>query len=245
MLVHYEEAGDSSLPDIVFVHGAGGSSATWYMQLRGLASTLHVVALDLNGHGQTPDRGDDDVLASYLKDISEVVQQCDRPVLAGHSMGGALAQAYAHQHGDELRGLVLVGTGAKLRVAPMIFEMLDNDYESYLMTLGKFMFHESAPEGLIEATVAEARKCPVSIVRRDFEMCDRFDMMEAVREITTPTLVVVGEGDKMTPVKYAEYLHREIPHSELVVVESAGHAVMLERPTEFNDAVRTWAQRLE
>ncbi|MGY5873793.1 MAG: alpha/beta hydrolase, partial [Candidatus Thorarchaeota archaeon] len=120
MSINYEEAGDSAKKTIIFVHGAGGSSATWIMQVRGLSSDYHVVAVDLNGHGKSQDRAEEDVLHSYLHDVHEVVAKFDRPFLAGHSMGGALTQLYALNHTEYLRGIILVGTGAKLRVNPMV-----------------------------------------------------------------------------------------------------------------------------
>ena len=73
MPINFEEMGDSNKKTIIFVHGAGGSSATWFMQLRGLSSDFHAVAVELNGHGKSSDRAEEDVLHSYLHDLHEVV----------------------------------------------------------------------------------------------------------------------------------------------------------------------------
>ena len=211
-----------------------------YRSLR-LADDLHVIAVDLNGHGRTPDRNPDDVTQSYLDDIHSVVEELDRPILAGHSMGGALAQLYALSNPEHLRGLVLVGTGARLRVAKFIFDLLDNDFDGYVSAVGQYMFAEGASPQLIEASQAEVRKCPVHIIRRDFVVCNEFDIMTEVHRIAVPTLVIVGSDDVMTPVKYAAYLDREIPNSRLVVIRGAGHSVMLEKPAEVNSAILEWA----
>ncbi|TFG09966.1 alpha/beta hydrolase [Candidatus Thorarchaeota archaeon] len=240
MKTHYEEAGDLDSPPLVLIHGAGGSSATWFMQLKGLAKDFHVIAPDLNGHGKTPDRERGNTLSSYLQDIDSIVRQFEKPVLGGHSMGGALTQLYALAHPNRLGGIVLVSTGARLRCAPFIFHLLDNDFEGYVHAVGEYMFSDSASEELIEASQAEVRKCNPSVIKRDFAICDEFDIMNEIPRILIPALIVVGEDDVMTPLKYSEYLHDKMPNSRLVVIPGAGHSVMLEQPALLNVAIKKW-----
>jgi pimeloyl-ACP methyl ester carboxylesterase len=240
MAVHYEERGEGNPGPMIMVHGSGGSSATWYLQIKNLSDRLHIIAIDLNGHGKTMDRNDPDVSRSYLDDIQQVVAQYEKPVLSGHSMGGALTQLFAMEKPGALSGIVLVGTGARLRVNPLIFNLLENDFEGYIGVVGEFLFHEDAEESLIEASKKEVRKCPASITRRDFELCDDFDIMEKVSSINLPTLIIVGESDVLTPVKYSTYLADKIPKSQIDVIPRAGHSVMLEQPEAFNDAIAKW-----
>lgn len=244
MSINFEEAGEGNLPVVIFVHGAGGSSTTWTYQLRQLSASLHVVALDLNGHGETSDRQDSDILKSYLEDIESIVSQFERPYLAGHSMGGALTQLYALENVGQLAGIILVSTGARLRVTPLIFELLDNDFDAYVSAIGKFAFHSSTSPKLIEASLAEVRKCPVKTIRRDFELCDTFDVMEKVRDISLPTLILVGDKDQMTPPKYSAYLNDNIQGSKYHIIESAGHSLMLEQSDAFNEAILSWIHSL-
>ncbi len=244
MNVHFEERGKGKPGPIVMVHGAGGSWATWFMQLKHLSDVLHVVAIDLNGHGSTPDRQEDETFESYLLDIREVVSQYKKPVLCGHSMGGGLTQLYALENQEDLSGIVLVGTGAKLRVNHLIFQMLQSDVESYLNAMGTYAFAEETPEDLRESSKAEMRKCAPSIIERDFRACDAFDIMNKVGQISIPTLVIVGEEDSLTPPKYSTYLDDQIPNAKLVVVPKAGHSVMLEQWCKFNEIVATWYQSL-
>jgi pimeloyl-ACP methyl ester carboxylesterase len=78
----------------------------------------------------------------------------------------------------------------------------------------------------------------------DFIACDRFDRMNDVQKITCKTLIVVGADDRMTPVKYSQYLHEKIVNSSLVVIPDAGHNVMLEKHREFNAAVEAFLDSL-
>ncbi|MFW9849217.1 MAG: alpha/beta fold hydrolase [Candidatus Thorarchaeota archaeon] len=244
MPVHFEEFGDPDDGTLVFVHGAGGSSATWTMQLRRLSDSFHIVAIDLNGHGKSPDRSESAVTESYIKDIHSVVTKFELPVLAGHSMGGALTQIYALEYPEMLKGVILVSTGSRLKVLPSIFELVENDFESYIESVRTFMFDESASEKLISGSQDEIRKCPPKIISRDFQECNRFDIMETVEKIKIPTLIIVGENDMMTPVKYSQYMHDRIEGSEMHIIPRAGHSVMLEQYEEFNQIIYDWVSTL-
>ncbi|MHA2114409.1 MAG: alpha/beta fold hydrolase [Candidatus Thorarchaeota archaeon] len=244
MTVNFEESGDSDKKTLIFVHGAGGSSATWFMQLRGLSNDFHIVAIELNGHGKSPDRDEQDISDSYLHDIHGVVSKFDKPILAGHSMGGALTQLYALNHPENLSGIILVGTGARLRVSPVVFDMLDNDFEGYIREIGHFMFHDDTSKDMIEASKVEVRKCPAHVIHRDYDLCNKFDIMEKVSQIKIPTLILVGEEDSMTPVKYSKYLHDRIEGSILHVIGTAAHSVMLEQSSSFNRLIVDWVNGL-
>lgn len=244
MPINVEVNGPEDGPPLVLIHGAGGSAATWYMQLRGLASDFRVHAIELNGHGKSIDRSEADTGQSYLSDIHSIVETLEMPILGGHSMGGALTQLYALKHSQSLRGVMLIGTGARLRVHPMIFDWLENDFDSYIEALGDFVFDESADTRLIQASKKEASKCNPRIIARDFAFCNEFDVMDDIQDIQYNTLVLVGESDKMTPVKYSQYLADRISNSEIHVIPRAGHSVMLEQPSMMNEHIRTWAMNL-
>jgi len=159
-------------------------------------------------------------------------------------MGGALTQLYALLHPDQLKGIALIGTGARLRVAPIIFDMLSDDFDSYVKAVGSYMFDHSTDPRLIEATKVEVRKCPIDVITRDFQLCNEFDVMAEVAFIRNRTLIIVGESDQMTPVKYSEYLRQQIPNSELHVVPHAGHSVMLEQYKTVNGIISQWVASL-
>jgi pimeloyl-ACP methyl ester carboxylesterase len=126
----------------------------------------------------------------------------------------------------------------------MVFNLLSNDFEGYIEAVGTFMFHEETSEEMIEASKHEVRKCPVQIIKRDFELCDKFDIMDRVSQIKLPTLILVGDADVMTPVKYSTYLKDKIEGSVLHVIEGAGHSVMLEKFGVFNEIIANWVNEM-
>ncbi|HEX2173683.1 MAG TPA: alpha/beta hydrolase, partial [Dehalococcoidia bacterium] len=139
---------------------------------------------------------------------------------------------------------VLVGTGARLRVLPAIFDELKNNYPAYVdnsLTRGAAYL---TPED-IERRRAWLGRIDPMVIHGDFEACDAFDIMDRVGEIRLPTLIIVGRDDVMTPVKYAEFLSQKIPGSRLVIIERAGHAVPMERGDEVNRAIDEFVKTLD
>jgi pimeloyl-ACP methyl ester carboxylesterase len=83
-----------------------------------------------------------------------------------------------------------------------------------------------------------------AVVHDDFWAANQFDAMDRVGGIRTPTLIICGEEDRLTPVKYSEYLHEQIPGSQLVVIPHAGHLVVLEAPRATNGAIAAFLRTL-
>jgi pimeloyl-ACP methyl ester carboxylesterase len=228
-------------PTLVLVHGAGGSHATWTRQLEGLADHATVVALDLAGHGRSGGDGRRS-MADYAQLVREAIVALGRGrvVLGGHSMGGGIAQTIALGWPEMLRGLVLVGTGARLRVLPRIFELLGQDPAAAAAFITGIAWSPSARAALREGGRRALLETRAAVTHGDFTACDAFDAMARVGEIALPTLVVVGEDDQLTPLRYAEYLAGHIRGARLARIPGAGHFVTLEAPDAVNAAIRAF-----
>jgi len=87
-------------------------------------------------------------------------------------------------------------------------------------------------------------RVPRRVALRNFKACDGFDLRGRLGDVEAPTLIIAVSDDKLTPVKWAEYLRDNIKGSRLVVIEGAGHASMLEKPKEFNEALINFIQGL-
>ncbi len=222
-------------PTVVFVHGAGGAQEQWRFQLRHLGSRWNVLAVDLPGHGASQGQGCRTIegYRDFIRDLLDNLGMTDT-VLVGHSMGGGIAQSFALAHPGRLAGVVLVGTGARLRVHPDVLASIrGGDMEAAGRLISRWAYSQSAlPATLAQGAEAFARN-RASILEGDFLACDAFDAMGKISAIRIPTLVVCGEDDRLTPVKYARYLQREIQGSTLATIQEAGHMVMLEKPVEF------------
>jgi pimeloyl-ACP methyl ester carboxylesterase len=143
-----------------------------------------------------------------------------------------------------MAGLVLVGTGARLRVHPNILSGIKENYEKASKLIGTWSVSPSSDPIMSERIAQDLLQVKPEVAYADFIACDRFDRMNDVQRITCKTLIVVGADDKMTPVKYSQYLHEKIVDSKLVVIPDAGHSVMLEKHRMFNDAVEAFLDSL-
>lgn len=239
-LVHYVETGGGS-PVLVLVHGAGGSHTTWMRQLEGLADSARVIALDLPGHGRSSGDGCR-VVAEYAATVREFTSRLGAGpvVLGGHSMGGAVTQTIAVEAPELLRGVVLVGTGARLRVFPRVFELMERDYAEGVEFIQSYGWSPAAAPALQAGGRAAMLETRADVTLGDFTGCDGFDLMARISAIRLPALVIVGEDDQLTPPKYSEYLAGQIPGSRLVRIPQAGHYVPLEQADQVNDAIRSF-----
>jgi pimeloyl-ACP methyl ester carboxylesterase len=241
MEVHLERWGSGE--KVLFMHGAGGSSVAWGFQ-KSLDKVCEVVLMDLPGHGKSPGEGFREI-ADYAGCVALTIEEnglagCR---LAGHSMGGAIAARIALDRPGLLSGLILVGTGARLRVFPQILESILKDKETAVRAIMGYAFSKKSPPALVDAAVAVMMAAPKEIIHGDFSACDGVDMMEAVKSIELPTLIIVGEDDLLAPPKYSEYLAQQIRGSQLCVIRDAGHMVMLEKPEETNRAIEAFIAR--
>ncbi len=236
---------NSSHAPFIFIHGAGDSHLVWNGQLAASARIADSFALDLPGHGRSTDSGRATIL-EYAIAVREFLDglEIERASLIGHSMGGAIAQTVALEFPERVAGLALVGTGAKLRVAPQFLQGIQNDFENTARLLVENYFAPGAALSFKEKSLRQLLATGSAVTYNDFAACDAFDVRERVSLINAPTLVVCGRDDKMTPLKSSEYLAQHVPHARLAIIENAGHMVMLEQAGEFTAMVTRWANGL-
>jgi pimeloyl-ACP methyl ester carboxylesterase len=121
-----------------------------------------------------------------------------------------------------------VATGAKLRVAPQLLELAHSDFSAAADLASQWEWGLTVPQELLQLGKQQLLATDPAVVLDDYRACDIFDVRDRVKAITAPTLVVAGEADRMTPLKYATFLAQQIPAARLHVVPEAGHMVMLE-----------------
>jgi len=217
---------------LIFIHGAGNTGLVWHYQTECFADSE---AISLPGHPQGKPCTSIDDYAQWLhryvhdKGYSELI-------LAGHSMGGAVAQMYALSFPADVKGLVLIGTGARLRVRPDFLKLLEDGIDApaeWLKNLIEPLYNRVAPE-IREKVINGVVSVGATVQLNDFRCCDKFDIMDKVHQIEAPTLVICGTEDDMTPVKYSQYLVNKIIGAKLVVIEGGSHHCFLEKPLEVN-----------
>lgn len=232
-------------PTLVMIHGAGGSSQIWQNQVRKskapsarLTRSVNTLALDLPGHGGTPGPALSDITAyaAWLKQVLNAVFN-EPPFVMGHSMGGAIVQEAALSYPDLMKGVILVGTGPRLQVAPMFLEGLQNRFDTIVDTLMGAAYGEHADQRLIQEGIRLMKAAGSQTTYGDFYACDQFDVRDRIGGINLPCLILCGSQDKLTPPSLSKKLHQAIRGSEMEIIPDAGHMVMIEEFHTLNDRV--------
>ncbi len=226
---------------LVFVHGAGESSMSYYYQLRHFRGAI---GIDLPGH---PVGKPCTSVEGYVEWVRGFLsgRRCTDVVLCGHSMGGAITQTYALKYPDELKGIVLVGTGARLRVAPEYLKASEagiSDPAPWLKARREN--YRNIDPAVREKLLERSSQNGAAVQLNDYQCCDNFDLLHEVQNISLPTLAICGGGDVMTPEKYTSYLAENIPGAQSVVLEGASHWVQMEKHREVNRAIGAFVSGL-
>ncbi len=241
------------MAELVFLHGAGDSSAVWAAQAEHFQASHRVLGLDLPGHGERlAERAFEDHDAN-ANEITRLIHArgCSKPVVIGHSMGGAVVLSLALREPRLPRALVLVASGARLRMHP---RLLESARERAQAAAGDEIVGSLVPLEMVVSPQASAgTRARVSMVvgqsaaqatYADFLANDRFDVMERLQEIKAPTLVLGGEDDQMAPPKHQQFLADRLPAATLVLLPAAGHYPHVEQEAAFNRELERFLSNL-
>jgi len=231
------DLGDAG-PIVLLVHGAAMDRTVWSLQTRWLAHHgCTALAVDLPGHGASPE----DPLSSieaYADWTATVVEALARPVhVVGHSMGSFIALECSQR--TELASITLVGTAAAMPVHPALIDAAhaNDPLAAQLMSGWAFAHHtRTAPHpspgsSMVGSTQAMIAQAQPGVLHSDLSMCaDYTQAVDTASNVKVRTRFVLGELDRMTPVRQAKTLIEAIPHSRVQVVPRVGHMIQIESP---------------
>ncbi len=228
---------------VIFCHGSGGGHHHWLFQIRDLKKPVNPLAVDLPGHGSSEGEPMNSV-AAYRDWLNRFRQAAgiENFIPAGHSLGGAIAIDYALHYPGQIMGLILVGTGSRLRVLPAFLDALREG--TVPPDFADFLYGPDAADDLREKGREEVKSCSPDLYYADLSACDHFDVSSELPGIDKPALIICGTEDRLTPVKYSRFLEEKIPWSRIEIIEGAGHMVMLEKPAQVNRAITRFVEEL-
>ncbi len=256
--VHYQEAGESSAPPLMMIHGFASSNLVWSKVLLPLAEAgFRVIAPDLLGYGYSGKPRDlDYTIASQEKMVIGLLKQLGiaRVCLVGSSYGGAIVATIALNHPKLVEKLVLVGAVTNNRPtrymlmrlfgSPIIGDILSPLVvgSRRLLRMRMKRVYDRHAWDLDERRV-QARHLPLATRgthRAIIRTVRRWDAERISREahlLKQPTLIVWGDADREVPLADGERLQQEIPDSRLFVFRECGHLPHEEYPAEFTTLV--------
>ncbi len=244
-LFYLRRAGtDQEPPPIVFLHGAGGNALLWGRVLQHLPGRA-AVALDLPGHGRSTGPGST-TIAGYRRTVLAAADALGLQALivAGHSMGGAIALDMALEAPERVRALVLMSVTARLYVAPALLEQLVQDPAKARQWIVETGY---GPETLAQARALGAKQLAAvrpEVLHGDFVACSVFDARTRLSEVRAPALVLCGAEDRLTPPKYVAALQEGLPKARLELIPAAGHMLPLECPERVAHAILAFLGRV-
>jgi pimeloyl-ACP methyl ester carboxylesterase len=226
---------------LVFIHGSGGSALVWKYQTEHFADAVAVTL---------PGRPEGEPLKTVPEASQWLKQQVDANgwqdlVLIGHSYGGGIALQYALDYPDDVKAIISVGSGGRLRVHPdtlqFMKELIDNP-EGYPASLDES--YQKVDPAFAAALRERAIAQGPAAAYYDLMACDQFDVMERLAEIKVPLHAIVGTEDVMTPPKYSEFMCKNMTDADMTVIEGGTHFVFAEQPDAVNQAIEAFLARL-
>lgn len=234
--MRYREAGVG--PVLVLVHGLGVSADYWWRNGAPLAEAgFRVLALDLPGFGRTagPDAGlsvpeQAEALSAWAAALG-----LGPAVYLGHSLSCQAALELAVREPARVRGLVLAApTGAPGTPTVRLLRQ----------ARGLLLDVVREPWSLVPLVGQAYLRAGIPRVWRTWRQGVRHDPLPLLPRVRVPVLVVVGDGDPVVPLEYAELLAAGLPRGRLAVVEGGAHAVHFDRAEVFNREVEGFLRGL-
>ena len=242
--IHYEVYGDG--PALILTHGYSSTSAMWEGQIEALSKHHKLVLWDMRGHGKSDYPADPDAYSEALTigDIAALLDQIGarRAIVGGLSLGGYMSLAFYRTHPERVAALLIIDTGPGFKKdearaawnkrAHETAERFERDGLSVLKSLSRERSSVTHRDARGLALAARGM-----LTQRDASV------MEVLPEIAVPSLIVVGADD--TPFLAAsDYMAAKIPGAKKVVIPSAGHAVNIDQPQAFIDAMLPFLEGL-
>ena len=247
----YSNSSDSKW--VTFVHGAGGSSAIWYKQIREFQKEFNVLLLDLRGHGNSKNEIQKAFKRKYTftalaEDIVEVLDhlKIQKSHFVGISLGTILIRQLAELHSHRVESMILGGAILKLNFRSQILMRVGNIFKyvlPYLLLYKFFAFvimpNEKSKKSRI-LFINEAKKLYQKEFIRWFKLTAEINpILRLFRqiEINIPTLYIMGDQDYMFLPSVKKVTKSHFKSSSLVVIPDCGHVVNVEKPHLFNSEV--------
>jgi 3-oxoadipate enol-lactonase len=255
--VNYTERGLPQGLPVVFIHGFPFNHAMWETQMRGLPNNIRAITYDVRGHGAT-DVGDGQyTIELFVDDFISLLDHLviEKAVVCGLSMGGYIALRAYERHPDRFKALVLCDTRsegdpneAKVKRTDSLKAVKRDGVPAFAEGFVKAVFAEetfkSNPDAVVMIRKSIEGNSPLGICGTLIALAARTDTTSVLPTIKIPTLILVGELDKLTPPAAARAMHERIAGSELHVIPHAAHMSNLENPAMFDDRLISFLSKI-
>ena len=236
-------------PTILLQHGFSRNGKFWYNWVPLLSGEYRVLRPDMRGMGESVIDEDhfEPSLETFVDDLGSILDHLgiEDVVYVGESFGGILGLNFAHKHPERVRALVLCNTPCRLPSRERLGR--GGDTEDALnrsvgawstATINNRLDTRVAPQGLIDWYITEMDRTPSYIGRSLQSYLDTLDFSPYLKEVETPTLLLVGEESPTSTLEQQHFMDEQLPHSRLVVYPGLGHGINAIYPEWCTQQVR-------
>lgn len=244
--IGFTEAGSGDATPIVFLHGVGSDKSVWAPQLDHFGETRRAVAFDYPGYGESePVEGAtrDDFAASILAAMRAL--DIGKAHVCGLSLGGVIAIAMHHAAPRRCASLIIADSFAVHPDGQGIHDRSVAASNSMTMRAlaearADVLMGSAATDQLRAEVVDTMGAIDPAAYRQGAQAVWLADQPDRAAAIDVPTMILVGEEDRITPPALSEELHRLVPNSRLELIARAGHLANAEQPQAFNMAIESF-----
>lgn len=238
-------------PSVLFVHGAAHDHSVWALQSRYFAyHGYNVLAIDLPGHGRSPDAPLTSVeaIAQWLPRVLDAAY-VSSAALVGHSMGALAVLECAAQFPDRVSKMVLLGPAVPMPVSDELLAAAKADdhlafdlINGWSHSPGKQLGGNQVPGmWMTGAAMRLLERSRPGALYVDLNACrDYVDGLRAAAQVRCPSLVILGARDIMAPPKGAQPMLDALANKRVQMLPNTGHAMMAEQPDAVLDALRAF-----
>ena len=239
---------DPERPSVMFIHGSGMDHTVWTLASRHFARHgNNVIGVDLPGHG----RSTGSPLASVEDMASWLVSLMDQlaigeAALVGHSLGSLIALDCAARFPERVRALAMVGTTAPMPVSDAILDAAKANEHSAFDMLTQWGFSKRHQFGgnrnsgiwMVGNTLRLYERSADGVLFHDMAACNNYQVgLENAARVTCPVLMLLGNEDRLTPVRGTRQLVAAFDSPTIEILDGAGHTIMMEAPNAMLDAL--------
>jgi pimeloyl-ACP methyl ester carboxylesterase len=235
--IYYEVHGSG--PTLLLTHGYSSTSAMWQGQIAALSRHHKLVLWDMRGHGRS-DYPEDPAAYSEALTVADMAALLDkvgaeRAIVGGLSLGGYMSLAFYRAHPKRVRALLIIDTGPGFKKddAREAWNKRARETGDRFEREGLEVLKSLSPE---RSSVSHRDACGLARAARGMLTQHDARVIESLPDIEVPSLVVVGADDAPF-LAASDYMAAKIPGAKKAVIAAAGHAVNIDQPQAFIDAV--------
>ena len=249
-MLNYICSSNEDKTPLILIHGIAGTSKIFEQQINKFGKHYYVISIDLPGYGRSS-MLENTSISSYANAVYDflIFHKIHSPILLGHSLGGMIVQKIIADYPSYAKASILVGTASKFggndpnwqkefinsRLRPL------NEGKT-LKDISKTTIANIVGPKTNKKTIDLASNIMSSISDRSYRVAINsligFDLKDKLSSISIPTLLIAGENDNQAPAKMMQRMSENIKNSQLVIIKDCGHLINIEKPDDFNDAIK-------